>query len=82
MEPTQDSATPWNMPADSLAITAALTQYVLRQISMTAPNIHFIPAPALAATKLGSFEHDVYLPTDDPSGLIVADVRRGALSRL
>ncbi len=54
----------------------------LAEITLTAPNIHFIPAPALAATKLGVFEHDVYLPTSEPSGVITCTLRRSQSARL
>ncbi len=64
----------------------------LAEITLTAPNIHFIPAPALAATKLGVFEHDVYLPkqvnerftcsTSEPSGVITCTLRRSQAARL
>merc|ERR1712166_575598 len=40
------------------------------QLELTAPNIHYIPAPALAAVGKVKFEDDVFLPTDEPRGLI------------
>jgi len=39
-------------------------------MELTAPNIHYIPAPALAAVGKVKFEDDVFLPTDEPRGLI------------
>ena len=35
-------------------------------MELTAPNIHYIPAPALAAVGKVKFEDDVFLPTDEP----------------
>eukprot|EP00658_Telonema_sp_P-2_P015494 TRINITY_DN1596_c0_g1_i1.p1 TRINITY_DN1596_c0_g1~~TRINITY_DN1596_c0_g1_i1.p1 ORF type:complete len:316 (+),score=85.90 TRINITY_DN1596_c0_g1_i1:177-1124(+) len=39
-------------------------------LMLNAPNIHFIPAPALAAVGKYKFEDDVFLPTDEPRGNI------------
>lgn len=51
----------------------------VKEIKLSLPNIHFLPYHHLG--NLGSkFENDIYLPTDEPHGLIQATVARGEVS--
>jgi urate oxidase len=48
-------------------------------VTLSLPNLHFLPADLPVFKKNGiSFENDVYVPTDEPHGIIQATVRRSA----
>merc|ERR1712166_1562198 len=54
----------------------------LSELKLHAPNIHFLPAPSLAAVGKFKFEDDVFLPTDEPRGLIELVLRQSSPSKL
>lgn len=52
-------------------------------ISLSLPNLHFLPCNLPVFVKNGlKFEHDVYIPTDEPHGVITATVSRDLRSKL
>ncbi|GJD10644.1 Uricase-2 isozyme 2 [Galdieria sulphuraria] len=53
------------------------------QVSLSMPNIHYLPANLEVFSNHGiAFENDIYIPTDEPHGIIHATVTRIALSKL
>jgi urate oxidase len=49
----------------------------IEQITLELPNLHFLPCNIPVYSKNGlKFEDDVYIPTDEPHGIISATVTR------
>eukprot|EP00656_Telonema_subtile_P026077 TRINITY_DN28065_c0_g1_i1.p1 TRINITY_DN28065_c0_g1~~TRINITY_DN28065_c0_g1_i1.p1 ORF type:complete len:218 (-),score=45.98 TRINITY_DN28065_c0_g1_i1:98-751(-) len=70
-------STLYNMGKAALEVSPTVTW-----MHLNAPNIHFIPAPALAAVGKYKFEDDVFMPTDEPRGLIQLVLTQPAPSKL
>lgn len=49
----------------------------IRSITISLPNIHYLPCALPVYAKNGiEFDNDVYIPTDDPHGIIKATITR------
>jgi urate oxidase len=55
----------------------------IARITLNLPNLHFLPAnlPVFARNGI-TFEHDVYVPSTEPHGIISATVERPGLAKL
>ena len=51
----------------------------LKNITLTLPNLHFLPCiiPVYQKNKI-KFEDDVYIPSDEPHGVITATIERSS----
>lgn len=51
----------------------------IKEVSLSLPNIHFLPCNIPVFKNNGiKFEDDVYIPTDEPHGIIAATVSRAS----
>lgn len=56
---------------------------VVEEITISLPNLHFLPCNLPVMQKNGlKFEHDVYIPTSEPYGIITATVSRARRAML
>lgn len=55
----------------------------LSRVRLSLPNLHFLPCqlPVMKQNRL-SFEHDIYIPSSEPHGIISATVSRDTKSKL
>lgn len=62
---------------------AIANESTLSSITLSLPNIHFLPCRlAVFAKNNIAFEDDVFVPTDEPHGIISATVDRGPRAKL
>ncbi|GJQ08213.1 hypothetical protein GpartN1_g4.t1 [Galdieria partita] len=56
---------------------------LLEKVSLSMPNIHYLPANLEVFSRNGvRFENDIYIPTDEPHGIIEATLSRSCLAKL
>lgn len=48
----------------------------MKSITLSMPNIHYLPAKVLDAMGIHKFEDDIFIPTDEPYGMIEATMVR------
>lgn len=55
----------------------------ISRVTMDLPNLHFLPCNVPVYAKNGlRFDDDVYVPTDEPHGIIRATVQRPGVAKL